>query len=206
MTLTTTLGRVIQAAEYCDSVPYKERLEELFGADAQKEVSFVDLVNEIGFDDTLLTCRWEQGYVFHWWTFAVQCAKRIEHLLPEELKVTLNRVVENNSRLDEAWDLRNNVLVAYHSIRNEANRFSCYAASVVVDLAETHAYWVTAKEDALDPSCTDSINSRLATEEKVADSVWNVSWFSALAMGEMDSDEFKAEREEQKKLFLDIVG
>lgn len=111
MTLTTTLGRAVQAVDYYGNVPYKERLEELFGTDPRK-----------------------------------------------------------------------------------------------VDLAEAHAYWVTYKENATDPFCTDSTISRLAAEEKVAANVWTVAWFVALAVGEMDSEEFKAEREEQKKLFLSIVG
>ena len=176
--LTTTLNRIREHSP-CEN-GWKKLLGFFGKTKADDEILPYSVILESnGLDDALWCIRAEPQYENEWRTFALKCARRVEHLHPI-CKTTLD-VLE---RFINGEATREDLAAAEAAARAAAWAAESAARDAARDAARAAA-WVAARAAAWD-----------AARAAARDAAESAAWAAARA----------AEREFQASLFLEIVG
>ena len=108
--ITTTLNRIRKHQPCVDG--WTKLLKHLGKTQADDEpLTFATILESNGLDDALWCCRAEPQYAKEWRLYAVQCARRVQHLMTDPRSVAAVAVAERYAHgdataaeLDAAWD------------------------------------------------------------------------------------------------------
>ena len=181
--LTTTLNRIREHSPCEDG--WKKLLGFLGKTKADDEIlPYFVILESNGLDDALWCMRTETKYENEWRTFALKCARRVEHLHP-----ICTPTLDVLERFINGKATREDLDAAGAAARAAAEDAAAWAAGDAALAAARAAAW--AAEDAAGAAAR-------AAAEAAGDAA-----LAARAAAEAAED---AEREFQANLFLEIVG
>jgi hypothetical protein len=138
--LTTTTAR-IDACDPCDE--RRDRAAQLLGITEPSDdpISYVHLLDTLGFDDALWCCQAEPDLAPIWRRYAVWCARRVQHSMTDQRSVTALDVAERHAdgqatdeELAAAWaDARDAARSAW--VAGWATQAGWYAAQAAAQAA-----------------------------------------------------------------------
>lgn len=140
--ITTTLERIRAYSPCADG--WRKLLKGLGKTQADDEpLPFAEILRINGLDDALWCCRAEPQYAKEWRLYAVQCARRVQHLMTDPRSLAARDVAEmyanglaTDEQLAAAWD------AAW-----AAARAAAWAARDAAWAAAGHAAWAAAQAE-----------------------------------------------------------